>query len=98
MNLFSLKKRRLRSDLIQVFKILKGIDNIKSDEMFTLNANQTRNNDLKLSGSRFNLEVGRNNFSNRVVNEWNKLPAEAVQCSTVRSFKINLDKHLSKML
>ena len=98
MNLFSLKKRRLRGDLIQVFKILKGIDNIKSDKIFTLNENQTRNNGLKLSGNRFNLEVGRNNFANRVVNEWNKLPAQIVQCSSVRSFKIHLDKHLTKML
>ncbi|XP_076061759.1 uncharacterized protein LOC143037434 isoform X1 [Oratosquilla oratoria] len=98
MNLFSLKKRRLRGDLIQVFKILKGIDNIKSDQIFTLNENQTRNNGLKLSGNRFNLEVGRNNFANRVVNEWNKLPAPVVQCSSVRSFKNHLDKYLSKML
>ena len=98
MNLFSLKKRRLRGDLIQVFKVLKGIDNVKAENLFTLNTNQTRNNGLKLTGRRFNLEVGRNNFANRVVNEWNKLPAEAVECNTVRSFKIQLDKHLSKML
>ena len=69
MNLFSLKKRRLRGDLIQVFKVLKGIDNVKAENLFTLNTNQTRNNGLKLTGRRFNLEVGRNNFANRVVNE-----------------------------
>ena len=90
LNMFSLKKRRLRGDLIQAFKILKGIDNIKVENVFTLNTNQTRNNGLKLTGRRFNGEIGRNNFVNRVVNEWNKLPAEAIACSTVRSFKVLL--------
>ena len=84
--------------MIQVFKILKGIDSVKAEKLFTLNTTQTRNNDLKLTGRRFNLGVGRNNFANRVINERNKLPAEAVECNTVRSFKIQLDKHLSKML
>ena len=98
LNMFSLKKRRLRGDLIQAFKILKGIDDIRVENVFTLNTNQTRNNGLKLSGRRFNGEVGRNNFVNRVVNEWNKLPAEAIKCNTVQSFKIHLDKHLKDMV
>ena len=33
-----------------------------------------------------------------VVNKWNKLPAEVIEFSTVRSFKIQLDKHLSSVL
>ena len=98
LNMFSLKKRRLRGNLIQAFEILKGIDNIKVDKIFTLNTNQTRNNGLKLSERRFIGEVDRNSFVNRVVSEWNKLPAEAVACSTVRSFKIHFDKHLRNML
>ena len=52
------------------------------------------NNGLKLSGHRFNGGMGKHNFVNRVVNEWNKLPAEAFKYSTVHSFKIHLDKHL----
>ena len=78
-----LEERRLRGDVIQVFKIVKGKDNVRAENFFTLNTNQARNNGLKLSRRRFNLKVGRNYFANRIVNEKNKFPAEAVECNTV---------------
>ena len=34
LNLFPLTQRRLRGDLIQVFKIMKGIDNMDCDKYF----------------------------------------------------------------
>lgn len=33
-NLMSLETRRLRADLIQVFRIFKGLDDIKPEELF----------------------------------------------------------------
>ena len=36
------------------------------------------------------IEVGRKNFANKVVNEWNKLSAAVIECSTVGSFKFQL--------
>ena len=84
--------------MIQVFKILRGIGNVRAENLLSLNTNQTRNDGLKLIGRRFNLEVGRNNFANHVVIEWKKLLSETVECNTVQSIKIQLDKQLSKML
>ena len=54
LNLFSLSKRRLRGDLIEVFKIFKGFDNINVDDYFTVDrSNVTRNNRCKIVGKRF---------------------------------------------
>ena len=54
LNLYSLEKRRLRSQLIETFKILQGIENIDHRNLFSLSSNQTRSNGWKLDLKRFN--------------------------------------------
>ena len=44
-----------------------------------------------------NLVQERNPITNRLLVPF-QFTAEAVDCNTVRSFKIQMDKHLSKML
>ncbi len=44
----TLKARRIRLDLIQMYKILRGVDNLDYAKYFTLNTNKTRNNGYKL--------------------------------------------------
>ena len=43
LNLPTLKYRRIRGDLIQVFKILNGHNDINWEDFFTLDNNRTRN-------------------------------------------------------
>ena len=45
----SLKYRRFRGDMIQAFKILKGIDDVNVKDFYDLNTNNTRKNDIKLT-------------------------------------------------
>ncbi len=44
----TLKARHIRLDLIQMYKILHGVDNVDYAKYFTLNTNNTRNNGYKL--------------------------------------------------
>ena len=93
LGLISLEKRRIRGDLIQAFKIIKGIDKVNMNKFFTLNVRgSTRGNRFKLSKKRTRLELRRNFFSQRVVNAWNKLPDSVVDASSVNAFKQALDK------
>ena len=93
LNLFPLTQRRLRGDLIQVFKIIKGIDNMDCSKYFTIDhSNYTRGNGCKIVGKAFNSHESKNNFFHRVVNLWNGLPREVIDCNTVETFKCRIDK------
>ena len=68
LNLFSLEYRQLRGDLIEVFKIIKGFENIDFAQFFSLsNVQHLRGHSLKLYKSSFCSDVGKYSFANRVV-------------------------------
>ena len=92
LNLFDLETRRLRGQLIETFKILKGITNIDYNNLFSLSTNQTRTNGLKLELKRYNTTQCGNFITYKIANTWNKLPADAVNSNTVNEFKTKLDK------
>ncbi len=48
---------------------------------------RTRRHTLKIHKKGARLDCHRYSFSQRVVNNWNALPVEAVSCTTVNSFK-----------
>ena len=93
LKIHSLETRRLRGQLIEVYKIINGFD-LLGDNILTVDRNSiTRNNGLKLKGKRFHTDVAKNFFANRVINEWNKLPHEVVHAPSINSFKNRLDKY-----
>ena len=74
LNLHSLERRRLRRDLIEVFKRCRGYNKVDISKILRIsNQDRTRNNGFKIEKSRYKKEIGKNWFSNRVVDEWNKL-------------------------
>jgi hypothetical protein len=94
LNLISLEDRRTRGDLIQVFKLIKGIDKVDYRNFFQLaECSRTRGHKFKIIKVRSRLEIRRNFFSMRVVNEWNKLPSLVVEAESVDSFKNRLDSY-----
>jgi hypothetical protein len=96
--LISLEDRRHRGDLIQTFRLIKGIDKVDFNDFFELvsNANRTRGHRFKIVKKRSRLELRRNFFSQRVVNTWNNLPTSVVETDSVNCFKNRLDSFLYK--
>ena len=98
LNLFSLKKRRLRGQLIECFKILKGFVNVNPTLLFNIAPDTgTRTNGMKLQVFRANLDVTKYFYVFYIVNFWNGLPSEVVSSPTVDTFKNRLDKHLQNI-
>ena len=76
LDLTTLETRMLRGDLIEVFKILKGYENIDQEVSFDISESSLCGHLLKLNKKRVRLDVAKFSFSNRVVNEWNILDEE----------------------
>ena len=95
LNLHSLERRRLRGDLIEVFKWYRGYNKGDVSKILRIsNQDRTRNNGFKIEKSRYKKELGKNWFSNRVVDEWNRLSSQVVGAKTIESFKRRLDKYM----
>ena len=83
----SLELRRLRADLILVYKIVFGLLCVSSDAFFSPRAqSQLRGHSYTLSKQRCSSSVMRSFFSSRVINMWNNLPASSTQFSSLSSF------------
>jgi len=94
LGLLSLEKRRLCGDLIQVFKILTDRENIDKHQFFTPSlCSHLRRHSFKLLKPRSSRQVCQNFFSQRVIDEWNKLPSDIVMSTSVNMFKNKLDDH-----
>ena len=92
--LITLDERRTRGDLLEVFKMVKGISKVDYTTFFELaKNNRTRGHAYKLVKLRSRIDIRKNFFSQRVINGWNKLPAWVVEAQTVNSFKNRYDKH-----
>ena len=74
LNLWSVEERRNRQVLIQVFKICKGLNRIRSEEHFHFGdrGKGTRGHSLKLVKVRCARD-SRSDISNRVLKRWNQL-------------------------
>src|SRR5882757_7759717 len=91
--LISMEKRRVRGDLIEVFKMLSSKDGVDFINFFEIQSyNRTRGHNCRRVKQRTNLDIRKYFFSQRVVNMWNSLPQTAIDADSVNLFKNRLDK------
>ena len=94
LGLTTLETRRKRGDLIQIFKIVKGLEEVELG--------------VRIGKSRPGLshmhQIGRDNgkctlrsdfLPNRTATTWNLLPSHVVNAEKVNSFKARLDSHIA---
>jgi len=93
LGLWSLEDRRIRADLIEVYKMVYGLSSVRLNTFFELSSSdRTRGHSLKFKKNRFRTELRQHFFSERVVNIWNKLDDDTVCASSLNSFKQHIQK------
>jgi hypothetical protein len=95
LNLLPLEKRRLRGDLIEMFKIMTGREGLNETDFFhrSISEHSTRGHSMKLFKERSRLDIRKYSFSQRAVDDWNSLPQSVMDSTSVNMFKNRLDKH-----
>ena len=95
----TLRKRRERGDLIEVYRIMSGREKIEKTQFFRPANNEycLRGHSLKIRKERSRLDIRKHSFSQRVVGSWNRLPQKVVDAQSINQFKNLLDRHWQDM-
>ena len=99
LNLYSVKGRLMRADLIQYWKIFNGLSRIAAEDLFVLSPRHaTRGHCYKIFMQATNTDVRKRFFNVRSVPAWNSLPEHVVTAPNLSSFKKLLEKSLGSVL
>jgi Reverse transcriptase (RNA-dependent DNA polymerase)/Endonuclease-reverse transcriptase len=89
--------RRLRGDLIEIYKIVNSHYTAKINLLVPRSTNQLRGHSKKLEKEKCSKLARRNFLFNRVVYQWNGLREETVAARTIDAFKNLLDQDLPQL-
>ena len=92
LNLPTLKYRRFRGDMIEMYKLLNSKYNTTISDFIEINPRTSRGHSYKLSKKHSRLDVRKNSFVPRSVNLWNSLPENVVEAPNVKTFEKRIDK------
>lgn len=98
LGLSSLEKRRLRGDLLSVYKYLRGGGQKDVANLSVVCGDRTRCNGCKLEPRKFCTNMRKNFFTVRVTEHWNRLPRMVVESPSLEIFKACLDAYQGSVL
>ena len=90
LKLCTLEERRLRLDLIFLYKILKGEILVTKEKYFEFKTTNTRGHSMALREQKSKKDIKKYSFAQRIVKVWNYLPEDIVSARTANSFKTKL--------
>ena len=82
----------------EIFKILNGFENVDRNTFFSIKKDRSRGHEVALVKDQCRLDVKKHSFSQRTINEWNRLPVDAdcVAANSVNMFKNKINKYLRR--
>ena len=109
LNLYSLEERRMRGDMILMYRLLSGDLDIDYRRFFTYVQPNTQTEKLRsynrhskivkaYHSSTKDIDVRRNFFSQRAINPWNSLPESVVSSESIKAFKWKYDNWRGKII
>jgi len=92
LNLESLESRRVKADLVLLFKIIHGFVDIDYSAMFDILFDRTtRGHDLRICKCHSNVDARKFHVCNRVIDAWNNhLLSYQVHLKSVKAFKMSI--------
>ena len=91
LNIITLERRRLHSDLVFCYKLLNGLIGGPPEQYGLILSNrQSRGNSFKLVINNPRIDARKYFFSSRVCEPWNSLPDSLVRLNSVKAFKRQL--------
>ena len=92
--LTTLETRRLRGNQIEVFKIVNCYEDVDRNMLF---GSRNRGHKAALVNEQCRLDMRKYSFSQRVINESNKVPNDCVNASGMNIKKTRIDRYLIRV-
>ena len=78
--------------MIQIFRIIKGIDDLETRDFFTMNSRETCGHKMKIMKQTSRLKLRKFSFTHKVLDDWNCKPSKVGEARDVEQFNAELDE------
>jgi len=93
LKLWTLDHRRVRANLIELFKMVRGLSTVDVNTFFEFdNTGRTRGHYLKLKRVRVSTDLRQHFFTERVFYTWNQLESSVVESESLNILKSKLQR------